>query len=114
MADTLDPMDLKQIIRLHLDGFSNRNIGTTLGLSRNTVNHYIKLFKASKYTLEALLSFDQGALRAQFPAYTTIENDRYNALMLYFEGVNKARNHPGFTFLHHYREYSSLTTSLQQ
>ncbi|RNL67462.1 IS21 family transposase [Sinomicrobium pectinilyticum] len=106
MANALDPMDLKQIIRLHLDGFSNRNIGATLGLSRNTVNHYIKRFKASDYTMEALLSFDQGALLAQFPAYTTIDNDRYNELMLYFEGVNKARNHPGFTFLHHYQEYN--------
>ncbi len=38
MANTLDPMDLKQIITLHLDGYSNRNIGTSLGISRNTVN----------------------------------------------------------------------------
>jgi len=27
MANTLDPMDLKQIITLHLDGVSNRKIG---------------------------------------------------------------------------------------
>ena len=25
--------------------------------------------------------------------------------MLYFEKVNHARNHPGFTFLYHYQEY---------
>ena len=30
MANTLDPMDLKQIITLHLDGYSNRKIGTSL------------------------------------------------------------------------------------
>jgi len=36
MANTLDPMDLKQIISLHLDGFSNRKIGATLGISCNT------------------------------------------------------------------------------
>ncbi|RAJ18683.1 Homeodomain-like domain-containing protein, partial [Gelidibacter algens] len=46
MANTLDPMDLKQIISLHLDGFSNRKIGATLGISRNTVNNYMQLFKA--------------------------------------------------------------------
>jgi len=40
MANTLDPMDLKQIITLHLDGFSNRQIESTLGISRNTVNNY--------------------------------------------------------------------------
>ena len=37
MANTLDPMDLRQIISLHLDGFSDRKIGATLGISRNTV-----------------------------------------------------------------------------
>ena len=31
MANTLDPMDIKQIITLHLDGLSNRKIGDTLG-----------------------------------------------------------------------------------
>ena len=45
MANTLDPMDLKQIITLHLDGKSNRAIGTTLGISRNTVNSYMQLFE---------------------------------------------------------------------
>ncbi len=29
MANTLDPMDLKQILSLHLNGFSNRKIGIT-------------------------------------------------------------------------------------
>ena len=43
MANTLDPMDLKQIITLHKEGFSNRAIGDTLSISRNTVNNYMKL-----------------------------------------------------------------------
>lgn len=25
--------------------------------------------------------------------------------MLFFEGVNRARHHPGFTFLYHYQQY---------
>ena len=44
MANTLDPMDLKQIITLNLDGFSNRKIGSTLDISRNTKNPFDKLF----------------------------------------------------------------------
>ncbi|WP_223857828.1 LuxR C-terminal-related transcriptional regulator [Sphingobacterium micropteri] len=44
-------MDLKQIITLHLDGASNRKIGSTLGISRNTVNTYMQLFSASDYSL---------------------------------------------------------------
>ena len=106
MANTLDPMDLKQIISLHLDGLSNRKVASTLGISRNTVNSYMRLFKASGYRLRELLGFDDAKLQKLFPSQTTIDNARYSALMDYFDKVNHARNHPGFTFLHHYQEYS--------
>ena len=105
MANILDPMDLKQIITLHLDGASNRRIGSVLGISRNTVNTYMQLFAASDYSLEELLRFDTAALSELFSSHTTLDTERHNELMLYFEGVNKARNHPGFTFLHHYQQY---------
>ena len=109
MANTLDPMDLKQIISLHLDGYSNRKIADALSISRNTVNTYMRLFKGSHYTFKELLSFDTAGLERLFPSHTTIDNTRYDALMRYFEGMNKARNHPGFTFLYHYGEYSQRT-----
>ncbi|MHC5353963.1 sigma factor-like helix-turn-helix DNA-binding protein [Myroides sp. LJL115] len=38
MANKLDLMDLKQIITLHLNGYRNRKIASTLDISRNTVN----------------------------------------------------------------------------
>lgn len=107
MSKTLDPMDLKQIITLHLDGLSNRNIGQTLGISRNTVNRYLKLFKASQYSFTELLEFDHSALQEQFSIKTTIDNDRYNELMLFLEHTHKQRSHPGFTFQYHYHEYST-------
>lgn len=56
MANTLDPMDIKQIITLHRDGLSNRNIGRTLGISRNTVNNYVRLIKADERSLDELLA----------------------------------------------------------
>lgn len=105
MANSLDPMDLKQIITLHLDGVSNRKIASILGISRNTVNIYMKLFTASGYSPGELLHFDSSALSELFSSHTTLDVRRQNELMLYFEGVNKARGHPGFTFLHHYQEY---------
>lgn len=107
MANTLDPMDLKQILSLHLDGLSNRKVASTLGISRNTVNHYMRLFKASDYRLRELLDFDNGRLQQLFPSHTTIDNARYDGLMSYFEKVNKARNHPGLTFLYHYQGYAA-------
>ena len=105
MANTLDFMDIKQIITLHLNGFSNRKIGTTLNISRNTVNTYMHLFEGSKYSLEELLKLDDSHFNSLFSSHTTIVNDRYNELMLFFEKVNQNRNHPGFTFLYHYNQY---------
>lgn len=76
MANSLDTMDLKQIITLKIGGCSNRKIVATTGISRNTVKTYMKRFKVSEYTLKELMNFDSHAL-----------------------------NHPGFTFQYHYREY---------
>ena len=111
MANTLDPMDLKQIITLHLDGKSNRAIGTTLGISRNTVNSYMHLFELLDRDLSELLKMDNKALQELFPSHTTIDNERYNELMLFFEKLNQARNHPGFTFQFHYQEYRAQAAS---
>ncbi len=107
MAKKLDPMDLKQIIRLHLDGFSNRKISKTLGIGRNAVNHYMQLFTSCDMTFEGLLSLNDSDLKELFPGKTTINNDRYSQLINYFEKVNLAKNHPGFTFLYHYQEYKA-------
>src|SRR5690606_19499626 len=89
----------------HLDGTSDRRIGSILSISRNTVNTYMQLFTASVYSLEELLNFDSARLSELFSCHTTVDTARHNELMLYFERVNKARNHPGFTFLHHYQQY---------
>lgn len=105
MANTLDPMDLKQIITLHTDGLSNREIGELLGISRNTINSYMRLFRADGNTFEELLGMDNHRLKELFTSHTTIDNDRYDELMGYFDKVNQARNHPGFTFQFHYDEY---------
>lgn len=105
MANTLDSMDLKQIISLHQDGLSNRKISTTLGIARNTVNNYMQAFKASDYSLKELLVCDNAILEALFTSHTTIDNNRFDQLTRYFERMNKAKNHPGFTFLYHYQEY---------
>lgn len=105
MANTLDLMDLKQILSLHSYGLSNRQIGETLGIHRNTVNSYVQLFNASGHSKKELLDMDNAAFQKLFPSHTTIKNPRYNELMLYFEKMNQNLGHPGFTFLYHYNEY---------
>ena len=88
MVNTLVPMDLKQIITLQLDGFSNHKIGFTLGISRNTVNTDKTLFLGQLIFFKELLAFDIVALVALFPSYSTIDNQHNQDLMLYFEGVS--------------------------
>ncbi len=89
MPNKLDPMDLKQILTLHLDGYSNRKIGSVRGISRNTVNTYMQLFAGSQYSFKELLEFDTVALSELFSSHTTLDTVRHNELILYFERVNK-------------------------
>jgi transposase len=107
MAKKLDPMDLKQIIRLHLDGLSNREISKALGIGRNAVNGYMRMFNVCGKGMEELLGLDEASLAELFSYKTTINNKRFDELMRYFEKVNHSKNHPGFTFLYHWQEYKS-------
>ncbi|SFL58461.1 Homeodomain-like domain-containing protein, partial [Porphyromonadaceae bacterium KH3CP3RA] len=66
MANKLDPMDIKQILVLIKDGFSNRKIGATLGISRNTVNSYVQQFNSSGYSIGELLNFEETRLNELF------------------------------------------------
>lgn len=59
MAKKLDPMDLKQIISLHLDGLSNRDISKALGIGRNSINGYIQMFQACDMNMQELLELDE-------------------------------------------------------
>ncbi|MBT6231110.1 MAG: IS21 family transposase [Candidatus Scalindua sp.] len=109
MAKKLDPMDLKQIIQLHLDGLSNRSISQTLSISRNTINTYMQLFGTCDKSLNELLMLSEADLLELFSNKTTIDNDRYKALMDYFEKEKLAVDHTGFTFQNHYFEYKFRT-----
>ncbi|UII27645.1 hypothetical protein LVD15_04255 [Fulvivirga maritima] len=102
-------MDLKQIINLHLRGLSNRQIALTLGVNRNTVNHYLRSLQSSDQPMEALLQLDTDALEELFSSKTTINNDRYAVLMRFFETMHPQRHHPGFTLQYHYQLYAEQT-----
>lgn len=74
MAGKITAMSkLKQALQLHVNGFSNRSIGSTLGLYKSTVNKYIKQFKELPVSVETLLSMDDPELERLFssgrPAY---------------------------------------------
>ena len=109
MANKLDVMDLKQIINLHGDGVSNRGIASLLSLNRNTINHYVRLFKSSDLSLKELLALDNARLEELFSSKTTIDNERFSTLMSFFETMRNERHHPGFTLQYHYELYRGQT-----
>ncbi len=72
MANTIDPMDIKQIITLRIDGVSNRKIAETLDVSQNTINTYMQLIKACDRPIASPASKD---LQSVYSDSIDISND---------------------------------------
>ena len=66
MSKKLDPMDLKQIIRLHVDKYSNRAISKTLGIGRNIINNYLQLINSCDKDMHVILELDESDLTEYF------------------------------------------------
>ena len=56
-------MDLQQLLQLKAKGYSNRSISESTGISRNTVNDYVNLFKRLDRSFEKLAALDLTALK---------------------------------------------------
>ncbi|WP_423126725.1 IS21 family transposase [Gaoshiqia sp. Z1-71] len=87
---------LKQILRLHQSGLSNRQIGKELGIYKGTVNNYMQKIASGKLDIGELLTLDDPVLEGRFhagnPAYL---EDRFNELkqmLPYLEGELKRRH----------------------
>lgn len=91
-AKKVDIMELKQLLQLKEQGESNRSCEKMLGIHRNTINHYVRLFRASGSSYRVLLDHDDKALMEMFPAKETLNTARYSILsgyFTYFEGELK-------------------------
>ncbi|MDR0207516.1 MAG: IS21 family transposase [Bacteroidales bacterium] len=80
---------IKQLLRLHESGVSNRRIAKTLGLNRDTVNNYIRKLKTGQMQTEELLELDEPVLKGKFIAGTAAYTDRrfedFKELLPYLE-----------------------------
>ena len=101
----IEIMELKQLIRLKKAGNSNRKVADLLGISRNTVNGYVKLFKAYDLSYKELLELDNASLEELFPEESAIENHRYKELSSYFPYFEQELRKPGCTLQTLWREY---------
>lgn len=59
----IEIMFLKELLQLKAKGYSNRSIGETLGISRNTVNDYVQLFSKSGQSFEELSHWNLSQLK---------------------------------------------------
>ena len=50
--------EIKQVLRLHLDGESNRSIGRKLDLYNDTINKYITLAESCGIPIPVLLAME--------------------------------------------------------
>lgn len=98
-------MEIKELIALKKQGVSNRKAAGILGVSRNTVNSYTKIFEAYELDYDELSSLEEGALLELFPKASEIEGRRFKELAQYFHYFIQELKKPGCTIDQLWREY---------
>ncbi|QEC52786.1 transposase [Anseongella ginsenosidimutans] len=100
MAGKPRPMSqVKQLIRLHLQGNGKKTIARELGISKNTVKQYLEKAAADPLSIKELLELDDPVLEGRFhagnPAYKDLRFEDLKRRLPYLEkelekvGVNK-------------------------
>jgi transposase len=80
---------VKQLLLMHRNGVSNRQIARELGLDKETVNAYVRKVKSCNLSIHDLLTLDDPILEGQFmagnAAYKEARFEDFKALLPYFE-----------------------------
>lgn len=75
--------EVKQILQMHKQGIGIKTTAVNIGISKNTVKSYLKKYRSSKLSLEALLKMEDYALEKVFhpgnPAYKDTRFDDLKA-----------------------------------
>ena len=97
---------VKQVLRLHQTGMSNRKIGEALGLYKGTVNNYVNAASSDPLGIDALLEMDDEVLERRLccgnPAYT---DKRFEELSSRMDYIAKELNRKHVTRLLLWEEY---------
>jgi transposase len=80
---------IKQLLQMHKNGKSNRQISKDLGLDKGTVNDYVRKVKMGNMDIDELLAEEDPVLAGKFIAGTAAYTDRryeeFTKLIPYFE-----------------------------
>ncbi len=90
-------IQIKQIIRLHTEGRSYREITELLGLSRKAVTKYILLFKSTGLSYEAVKLMSESELSALMSAQEKPNANRLEILQSQFTGIEHELKAVGVT-----------------
>jgi len=90
-------MDIRQLLQLKSDGISNRKTSKLIGIHRNSINRYVRLFKAIGKSYEELMSLTDKELTELFPPPQTLDRSRYEGLSARFEYYRQELKKPGCT-----------------
>src|SRR5690606_1051357 len=90
MAGKPRPMSqIKQMIRLHKQGYAIKSIARSLGISKNTVKSYLYKIGEARLDMEELLAVDdpvlEGLLHSGNPAYRDPRYEYLKERLRYFE-----------------------------
>ncbi len=126
MAGTITSMSkVKQVLRLHAQGVSNRKIAAVLGIYKGTVNSYVQKITNQQYSIDELLALEDPELErvlfAGNPAYKQERFDEFKEMIPYFEKELKKRHVTRYIIWQEYRQdhpegysYSQFCYHLQQ
>jgi len=80
----IDIMELRQLIQLKRKGLSNRKVAEVLGVSRNTINSYVRAFSEHELSYPQLEKLSERELGGLFPQTDSKDTKRYEQLAGYF------------------------------
>ena len=100
-------MKIKQLLLLYSSQVSNRQIAKRLGISRNTVNRYIKFFNSLDKSQIEFGSISEKDLVSMFVKQEKL-SPRLQQLKAYFPTVKKDMLRPGFTYRKTWEEYQEI------
>lgn len=102
----IDMSKLRKTLKLHVQGKSKVFISNYLGISRNTVKKYLRVFEYFKLTFEELDKLSDAELESRFiKPVASDENPRLKVLYAYFPLVEKKLKKTGETKTKLWLEY---------
>ena len=99
---------IRQVAQLKFHGQSIRSIADSLGLSRNTVRKYLRLFEGQGLSLSEALELDDASLGELIDPCRGADPDRYVTLLELFPMCQQELKRPGVTRAVLWGEYRAL------